>query len=63
MFVISYQEKPLIGTSVTYDGHYVFFIFVTPVDQMSDKSGFDIWCECHLKPDGMILSIFRCMKN
>ena len=29
-------------------------INVTPADQMSDKlHGFDIWRECHLKPDGM----------
>ena len=34
-------------------------IFATPADQMSDKSGFDIWRECHLKPDGMIFVIFR----
>ena len=28
-------------------------VCVTPVDQMSDKSGFDIWRECHLKPNGL----------
>ena len=33
-------------------------VCVTPADQMSDKSGFDIWREHHLKPDGMILVIF-----
>ena len=25
-----------------------FWIYMTPADQMNDKSGFDIWCECHL---------------
>ena len=31
------------------------YIIVTPADQMSDKSGFDICRECRLKPVGMIL--------
>ena len=31
----------------------------SPADQMSNKSGSDIWRECHVKPDGMIFLIFR----
>ena len=38
-------------------------INVTPADQMSDMLGFDIWLECHLKPDGMIYFFFRFYGN
>ena len=37
---------------------FISHTIVTPADQMSDKSGFDFWGECHLKPDWMILVIF-----
>ena len=35
------------------------YIYVTPADQMSDKSGFEICRECRLKPVGMIWMNFR----
>ena len=40
------------------------FTICDPADQMSDKSGFDIWGERHLKPDWMIFGDFYvCMKT
>ena len=44
------------GTTGIY--YMISFIYLTPADQMSDKSGFAIWRECRLKPDGTILVIF-----
>ena len=34
-------------------------VCVTPTDRMNDMLRSDIWRECHLKPDEMILVIFK----